>query len=337
MRVLELHESFGLDHLRFTDRPEPQPGPGQVLLRMRAASLNYRDLLMIEGQYNPRQRLPLIPLSDGVGEVIALGPDVTRVALGDRVAPLFAQKWLSGPPDRERLRATLGGPLDGVLAEHAVFPQESLVLVPDHLSDVEAATLPCAALTAWTALMEQGQLRPGETVLVQGTGGVATFALQFAVLAGAKVIVTSRTEAKLEQARGRGAWQTIATDSTPAWGKRAVELTSGAGVDHVIELGGAGTFAQSLQAVRPGGHIAVIGVLGGAAVQTSLLPILMNHLRILGVLVGHRDAFEAMNRAIGHHGMRPVLDRVFDWHDTAEALAYLRAGSHVGKVCLRIA
>jgi NADPH:quinone reductase-like Zn-dependent oxidoreductase len=337
MRVLELHDSFGLDHLRFTDRREPKPGPGQVLLRMRAASLNYRDLLMIEGKYNPRQPLPLVPLSDGVGEVIALGAGVRRVAVGDRVAPIFAQHWFGGVPDRDRLRATLGGPLDGVMMEHAVFAEESVVLVPDHLSDVEAATLPCAALTAWSALMHHGHMQPGETVLVQGTGGVATFALQFAVLAGARVIVTSRSDAKLEHARSHGAWETIQTTTTPAWGKRALELTSGAGVDHVIEVGGADTFAQSLLAVRPGGHIAVIGILGGTALQTSLLPILMKQLRVQGVLVGHRDGFEAMIRAIGQHGMRPVLDRVFDWQDTAQALAYLKTGSHIGKVGLRIA
>lgn len=337
MNVIELHGGFGLDHLRLAERPMPEPGPGQVLLRMRAASLNYRDILIVDGKYNPRQALPLVPLSDGAGEVVAVGPDVQRVAVGDRVLPLFAQLWFAGAPSRDRLRTTLGGPLDGVLAQYAVFPAESVVHAPEQLSDLEAATLPCAALTAWTALMEHGHLQPGETVVVQGTGGVALFALQFAVACGARVIVTSRSDAKLEKAKALGAWETIQVTQTPGWGKRVLDLTDGAGVDHVVELGGADSFGESLKAVRPGGHVAVIGVLGGSMLQTNLLPIVMNQLRVMGVMVGHRDAFEAMNRAIGQHGLRPVLDRVFDWREAADALAYLRTGAHMGKVCLRIA
>jgi NADPH:quinone reductase-like Zn-dependent oxidoreductase len=336
MRVVELQGGFGLDHVAFGQRPAPRPGPGQVLLRMRAASINYRDLLMIEGQYNPRQPLPLIPLSDGVGEVIEMGADVSRIAIGDRVAPIFAQQWLAGAPTKERLRATLGGPLPGVLQEMAVFPAESVVRVPEHLSDVEAATLPCAGLTAWTALVEQGGVQPGDTVLVQGTGGVSLFALQFALIAGARVIITSSSEAKLARARDLGAWQGIHYPSTPDWGRRVLELTEGRGVDHVIEVGGAGTLGESLKAVRPGGHIAIIGMLAGSMLKTSLLPVLMRNLRLHGVLVGHRDGFEAMNRAVERHGLHPVVDRVYGWNELQAAFEYLRSGQHFGKVCLTL-
>ena len=335
MRAFEIQGSFGLQNLVLVDKPDLAPAPGQVLLQLRAASLNYRDLLMIQGKYNPRQPLPLVPLSDGVGEVLAVGDGVTRVAVGDRVAGIFAQAWLDGAPTREALKSTLGGPRGGMLAEQVVLSQDGVVRVPAHLSDVEAATLPCAALTAWRGLVEQGAVKPGETVLVQGTGGVSIFALQFAVLAGARVIVTSSDDQKLERARGLGAWQTINYRTTPAWGKRALELTEGKGVDHVIEVGGTGTLAQSMAAVRPGGHISVIGILAGASAEVNLLPILMQNLRVLGVVVGNRANFEAMNRAIEASALMPVLDRVFPWTEAREALEHLASGRHFGKVCLQ--
>lgn len=334
MRVLELNGGFGLDHLHLAHRPDPVPGPGEVLVRMRAASLNHRDLLMIRGKYDPRQSLPLVPLSDGVGEVVGLGPHVTRVKLGDRVAPMFAQRWLAGEANRERLRTTLGGPLDGVLAELVCLSEQGVAHVPAALSDVEAATLPCAALTAWTGLVDQGRVRPGDTVLVQGTGGVSIFALQFAVMAGARVIATSSTPEKLERLRQLGAWQVLNYRDEPEWGRRAFAL-AGAGVDHVLEVGGAGTLAQSLRAVRPGGHISLIGVLGGATTDVNLLPIVMQNLRLHGVLVGNRDSFDAMTRAIALHGLRPVVDRVFAWTEARAALDHLASGNHVGKVCLQ--
>jgi len=335
MRALELQGGFGLDRLTLTQQPDLVAGPGEVVLAMRAASLNYRDLLMIEGNYNPRQPLPLVPLSDGVGEVVAVGAGVTRVRVGERVAPIFAQAWLAGQPTRAHLRTTLGGPLPGVLAEQLRVAAESVVRVPDHLSDVEAATLPCAALTAWSALITQGHLQPGDSVLVQGTGGVSLFALQFAVLAGARVLVTSSDDDKLAKARTLGAAETVNYRTTKDWGRRAREWTGGEGVDHVVEVGGAGTLAQSLVAVRPGGHIALIGILGGSSTDVSLLPILMQNVRVQGVIVGHREGFEAMNRAVASAGLRPVVDKVLPWTEAREALEYLRSGKHFGKVCLQ--
>jgi NADPH:quinone reductase-like Zn-dependent oxidoreductase len=337
MRVVELREGFGLEHLKVAERPQPAPGPGQVLLRMLAASLNYRDLLMVRGRYDPRQPLPLVPCSDGVGEVVAVGAGVTRVGPGDRVAPIFAQAWLAGEPTRDRLRSTLGGPLDGTLAEHVVLDAEGVVRVPEHLSDEEAACLPCAGVTAWSALVTHGAVRPGEIVLAQGTGGVSIFALQLATLAGARVIATSRDDAKLERARALGAWRTINYRTTPDWGRRAVELSGGTGVDLVVEVGGAGTLGQSLAALRPGGRISLVGVLSGASSELNILPLVMRQIRVQGLLVGSRDAFEALNRAVAAHQLRPAVGRIFPLERTREALEYLASGAHFGKVCIRIA
>ncbi len=336
MKVIEIQDSFGLDNLKITERPEPEPGPGQVLLEMKAASLNYRDLLTVEGHYNPKQPLPLIPCSDGVGRVAAVGEGVSRVEVGDRVATIFAQKWWSGRPEEAKLRSTLGGPYDGTLAEKMVLSEQGVVKVPEHLSNAEAATLPCAALTAWGALVTWGSVGAGDTVLVQGTGGVSIFALQFAQLLGARVIVTSSSDEKLEKARQLGAWQTLNYKSEPAWGKKARQLTGGEGVDHVVEVGGAGTLEQSFQAIRVGGEISVIGVLSGIAAELNITPILMKHVRLQGMLVGSREGFEAMNRAIAAHEMRPVVDRVFPFEQTADALRYMAAGKHFGKIAIEI-
>ena len=335
MRAYVIRESFGLDHLVAVDRPDPQPGPGQVLVRMRAASLNYRDLLMVRGHYDPRQPLPLIPLSDGVGEVVATGEGVGRVAPGDRVAAIFAQRWLSGTPSQAALRSTLGGPLDGMLAEQVVLSEEGVVKVPAHLSDEEAATLPCAAVTAWSALVTQGGVTAGDTVVVQGSGGVSVFALQFARMLGARVFATTSGEAKAERLRALGAAAVVDYRQDTAWGKTFRALTDGRGVDLVVEVGGAGTMAQSLRCVRPGGTVSVIGVLSGTAAKLNLLPILMTGMRLQGVLVGHRDSFETMNRAIALHEMRPVVDRVFPFEETPAALEHLASGAHFGKVCVR--
>ncbi len=336
MRAIVVEGAFGLENLREVERPEPRPGPGEVLLRMRATSLNYRDLLMVRGHYDPRQPLPLVPLSDGVGEVLELGEGVTRVALGDRVCPLFAQRWLSGPARKESMRSTLGGPLDGTLRERMVLSEESLVHVPEHLSDEEAACLPCAALTAWSALVTYGEVKAGDTVLVLGSGGVAVFAVQFARLLGARVIATSSSDEKLERLRTLGARHVINYRTNPDWGKTVRQLTDDRGVDHVVEVGGAGSLAQSLRAVRPDGTVSLIGVLSGTKAPLDILPILMNNLRVQGILVGHRDGFEAMNRAIEAHGLRPVVDRVFPFHEAREAFTYLASGAHFGKVCLRV-
>ncbi len=336
MRALEIHGGFGLENLALAERPDPRPGPGQVLVRLRAASLNFRDLLTVEGKYNPKQKLPLIPCSDGAGEVVEVGEGVNRVQPGDRVCGIFAQKWISGEPTRERLRSTLGGPLDGTLAELAVFDQEGVVKFPAHLSCEEASTLPCAAVTAWSALVTEGGLTAGDTVLVQGTGGVSLFALQLAKAQGARVIATSSQDQKLERVRRMGADGLINYREVPEWGKRAKELTDGIGVDNVVEVGGAGTLAQSLQAVRFGGTVSLIGNLSGTKTEILLTHIFMQRIRVNGILVGHRESFEAMNRAIALHEIRPVIDLIFSLEEAPAAFEHMAAGGHFGKIVVRI-
>ena len=336
MKVIEIQERFGPENLALADRPIPEPGPGQVLLRMGVASLNYRDWLTVTGRYNPKQPLPLIPCSDGVGEVVDLGPGVTRFGTGDRAIPIFAQRWISGEPTREKLRATLGGPVDGTLAEYIALGESCMVPAPEHLSDEEAATLPCAGVTAWSALVTHGGVKAGDTVLIQGTGGVAVFALQFARLVGARVIATSSSDAKLGRARELGAWETLNYRKTPQWGRQVRELTGGRGVDLVVEVGGAGTLAQSLEAVRFGGRISQIGMLAGATAEINVVPLLMKQVRVQGVLVGPREGFEAMNRAIEATALRPVIDRVFPLEETRAALEHLAEGRHFGKICIRV-
>ena len=335
MKAVELR-AFGLDALTLTERPEPKPGPGQVLLQMRAFSLNYRDLMVVKGTYNPKQRLPLVPLSDGVGKVVAIGDGVSRVKSGDRVAGIFMQKWLCGEIDEDKGRSSLGAQAEGVLAEYVVLQEEGVVQVPEHLTDEEAATLPCAAVTAWHALITEGGVKPGDTVLVLGTGGVSLFGLQFARLAGARVLATSSSNAKLERVQQLGASAGINYRENPEWDKAVRTLTGGVGVDHVVEVGGAGTLPQSLRAVRMGGRISLIGVLAGGSGQVSPLPILMKNVRVQGIYVGSREMFEAMNRAIALHKLRPVVDRVFAFEEIREALRTMESGGHFGKICLRI-
>ena len=331
MKAFEI-QSFGKGALTLVERPDPGPPPGHVLVRVGAASLNYRDLLTIQGLYNPKQPLPLIPFSDGAGEVLRTGDGVTRVKVGDRVAGSFFQKWLSGRPTKAKLLSALGGPLQGMLCDQIVLHEDGLVHVPDHLSDEEAATLPCTAVTAWSALVEQGGLRAGETVVVLGTGGVSVFALQIAKLVGARVIVTSSSEAKLERARSLGADEMIDYKKVPDWEKKVRELTGGEGADHVLEVGGGGTFAKSVKATRVGGTISLIGVLAGNSTEVNLTPILMQNIRVQGVIVASRETFEAMNRAIAQHRLRPVVDRVFPFTEAREALAWMASQQHVGKV-----
>ncbi len=337
MKVVEIRDAFGFEHLKVCDRPAPQPGPGQVLINVKAASLNYRDLLMIQGFYNPKQKLPLIPCSDGAGEIAAIGDGVTRVKVGDRVAACFAQGWIAGPPSREKLlNTTLGGPLDGMLAEQVVLHEDGVVKIPEHLTNEEAATLPCAALTAWSALVRHAQTKPGDTILVLGTGGVSIFALQFARIMGATAIVTSSSDEKLARAKQLGAAHGINYSTNANWSKQVRELTGGEGVDHVIEVGGTGTLTQSMRSVKMGGTISLIGVLSGPEAPLNLTPILMQDIRLQGVIVGHRDSFDDMNRAISAHQLKPVVDRVFSMTDIHAAVEYMAAGRHFGKVCVRI-
>jgi NADPH:quinone reductase-like Zn-dependent oxidoreductase len=331
-------QKFGLDGLSLAERPEPTPGPGEVLIRVRAVSLNYRDLMMVTGAYNPKQKLPLIPCSDGAGEVVAVGSGVTRVQTGDRVMGIFSQTWIAGPPSKDKSAGTLGSPLDGMLTQYRVLSAEGVVKTPSHLSDEEAATLPCAAVTAWHALVERGGLKAGETVLVQGTGGVSTFALQFARSTGARVICISSSDDKLERARALGATDTINYKTAPDWDKAAKELTGGVGVDHIVEVGGGATIGKSFRAIRIGGHIAIIGVLGGpASADLSLVPVLMQNLRLNGVFVGSREMFEGMNRAIALSGLRPAIDRVYEYNEAPSAFRHMQAGAHFGKIVIRVA
>jgi NADPH:quinone reductase-like Zn-dependent oxidoreductase len=336
MKVFEIRGDWGFDHLHVGTRPDPRPGPGQVLLRMKAASLNYRDLVVPSRGYGAfTGNLPLIPLSDGVGEVIEVGDGVTRVKAGDRVCPCFHQSWIGGPPDLERLTHTLGGPIDGTMAELMCLSAEGVVKVPAHLTDEQAATLPCAALTAWSALVTYDELGPGSRVLVQGTGGVALFALAFAKLAGCHVTVISSSDEKLARAKALGADAGINYTTTPEWSKASREITSGRGFDHIVELGGEKTLPQSLRAIRPGGTLSMIGVLSGPALAAPLGHVVTRQVRLQGITVGARDGFEAMMRAIGQHRLAPVVDRVFAFEELKEAMAALRQGAHFGKLCIR--
>ncbi len=337
MRAIQIEGGFGIDHLRVVERPDPRPAADQVLVRIAAVSLNYRDLLMVRGHYDPRQPLPLVPCSDAAGVVVEVGDQVRQLRVGDRVMPIFAQDWWDGDPVRAALRSTLGGPRDGVLAELVALPEAGLVPIPAHLDDREAATLPCAALTAWSALVTHGAIAPGASVLTLGTGGVSLFALQLAKLLGARVAITSSSEAKLARAQELGADHGIHYPSDPTWGRSARRWAGGEGVDQVIELGGAGTLPQSLEAVRPGGRLSLIGVLAGAGAKLSLLPILMRNITVQGIFVGHRMGFEALNRAAAEHRLRPVIDRVFPFEEAGAALEHLAGGAHFGKIVIEIA
>ncbi len=336
MNLFQIQGGFGIDHLKETQLPVPSPGPGQVLVQVAAASLNYRDLMTVKGQYNPKQPLPLVPLSDGAGTVRAVGPGVTRAKEGDRVMGIFAQRWLAGEPSAEARSSTLGGPSDGMLSEWICLDQQGVVMTPPHLSDEEAATLPCAAVTAWNALIAKGHVKAGDTVLLEGTGGVSIFALQFAKLSGARTILTSSSDEKLERARSLGADMTVNYKTDPDWSKRVKELTAGQGANHIIEVGGAGTLAASLGCVALGGTISAIGVLSGMAAQVDVRSIFMKGARVQGIFVGPRDTFEAMNRAIALHQLRPVVGRVFPFSEAPEALRYLESGAHFGKVVIRM-
>ncbi len=332
MRAFEIQE-FGIDNLKLVDRETPQPGPFEVLVQLKAASLNYRDLMMVEGRYNPKLKHPMIPFSDGAGIVEIVGTGVTRVKAGDRVMGAFMQSWIDGRINREAAQSALGGGIDGVLSEYRVFHEQGLVPVPAHLSDVEAACLPCAGVTAWHALFEERPAQPGETVVIEGTGGVGIFALQFAQAAGLRTIVLSSSDEKLERAKQLGAADTINYRQEPDWEKAVLKLVP-EGADYVIELGGAETIGRALKAVRMNGLIAVIGVLSGTGPVIDPRSVLMNSTRLQGIYVGSRSMFERMNRTIELHKIHPVVDRVFPWQEAPEALRSMKEQSHFGKICL---
>jgi NADPH:quinone reductase-like Zn-dependent oxidoreductase len=335
MRVIEVRDRCGIESLAVGERPDPSPGRGQILLEFRAFSLNYRDLLVVRGVGRWRPSLPRIPVSDGIGVVAAVGAGVSRVKVGDRVTPIFYPNWLAGNVSHEQLTAPLGGAAaDGVLGEKAVFDESSVVQVPEHLSDEEAATLPCAGVTAWNAVASDSRIAPGETVVVLGTGGVSMFALQFARLLGAFVIVTSSSDEKLARAKQLGADAGINYRTTPDWPNAVMELSCGLGADHVIET--VGGLREAIAAIRVGGSIAFVGLLAGMNAEVDLVALMGKSARVRAIDVGSRAMFTAMNRAIRCHRMRPIVDRVFDFSDAAEALRYLSEARHFGKVCLRM-
>lgn len=325
----------GIDSLTLVERPDPVPGPRQVLVRVRATSLNYRDLLTIEAQSARAAPKPdLIPLSDGAGEVVAVGDGVSRVKVGDRVAGCFMQKWIGGAIDEAAQASALGGALDGMLTELAVLEEDGVARLPPGLSFEEGATLPCAGVTAWHALAEIGGIKAGDIVLVQGSGGVSIFALQFARLFGARVIATSSSAAKAERLRQMGAEAVIDYRATPDWDKDVLKLTGGRGVDITVEVGGAGTLPRSFLATRLAGRIVVIGLLTGAGAQVDPMPILRRNLRVQGLYVGSKHMFESMNRAIEANGLKPVIDRVFPFAQAKEAYRHLKSQSHFGKIVI---
>jgi NADPH:quinone reductase-like Zn-dependent oxidoreductase len=334
MRAWQI-SSFGVDSLDFVERPTPEPGPGEVLVAVRAVSLNFRDLLVVKGVYNPKLQLPRIPCSDGAGSVVEIGPRVTQWKPGDRVMGIFMQNWLDGPLTRERARGTLGGDVDGMLTDFVVLKETGLVQIPEHLSYQEAATLPCAAVTAWNALAA-GDVKPGSTVLIQGTGGVSLFALQFARLCGARVIGVSSSNEKLRRAVGIGLDAGLNYRENPDWDRWALEQTNGEGVDLVVDVGGAGTLARSVKAIRIGGTIAQMGVLGGADEMLAIPRLHIKLARIHGIYVGSRQDFIEMNRAVSLAQLRPVGEE-FHWTQAREVMEKMEEGTHFGKLVLSVA
>ena len=333
MRAYRL-QGTGIDALVKVELPTPKPERRQVLVKVAACSLNFRDLAIALGTYRMPTKPSLIPLSDGAGEVVEVGSDVTRVKAGDRVAGCFFQRWVGGPPAAETHTSALGGGLDGMLRDYAVLEEDGVVKLPAHLSLEEGATLPCAAVTAWHALAEHARIVVGQTVLVQGTGGVSIFALQLALLMGAQVIVTSSSDQKLARAKELGAAHLVNYKVTPDWDKAVVEL-SGGGVDHVVEVGGPGTLAQSLRAIRVGGKITMIGVLSGAAEINPML-VFARRANLQGISVGSTQMFDAMNRAISAGGLKPIIDQVFAFEEAPAAYRHLQSARHFGKVVIRV-
>lgn len=336
MKAYEIRE-FGIDNLALVERPTPEPAAGEVLVRFHATSLNYRDFMVVSGTYNPKMKLPAVPFSDGAGEVVAVGDAVTRWKPGDRVMPIFVQRWFDGESNEEKRRTSLGAGAkwDGVLREFGAFGEESVVAIPEHLSFEEAATLPCAALTAWNALTVSGRLKAGESVLTLGTGGVSIFAAQLARMYGARVISTSGSDEKIAKLRDLGFDEAINYRERDDWDKAVLNLIGSRGVDHVVEVGGAGTLAKSINAVRIGGHVALIGALTGSA-GFDPVTVFMKSIRLQGIFTGSRAMFEDMNKAIEVNELRPVIDRVFPFDQAHEALKHMESASHFGKIVLRV-
>lgn len=331
MKAYQFQAPDGVESLALVDLPKPEPGPGEVRVRVRANSLNYRDLIIASKGYYRNANYPTIPVSDMAGEVDAVGDGVEAWKPGDRVAANFLRDWIAGPPRERVLWSSLGGGVQGTLAEFVVLPAPSLVRVPGHLSFAEAATLPCAGVTAWNALAGSG-LGPGKAVLLLGTGGVSIFGLQFAKAAGARAVVTSSSDAKLERAKALGADAAINYKQHPEWHEQVLAATGGRGVDIVVEVGGPGTLDRSMKSTAVGGAIALIGLLDMPEQQPSILWAMLNSQTIRGIYVGSVEMFEAMNRAIDANGIKPVVDRSFGFGAAKEAYGYFSQQKHIGKV-----
>jgi NADPH:quinone reductase-like Zn-dependent oxidoreductase len=334
MRALEAKD-FSIDALKLGERPVPKPRRGEILVHIKAASLNYRDLAILVQKYLPTLALPFVPASDACGDIVEIGEGVTRFKVGDRVMPIYTQGWHDGLPTLElRTKRTLGAPLSGVLQEYIAVPAEDAVSVPAHLSDGEAATLPIAAVTAWSTLQEGG-IKPGDTVLVQGTGGVALFALQFAKLAGARVIVLSSSDEKLARAKQLGANVGINYRTTPDWNIAVKEATQGKGVEIVVETAGA-TLDKSLASLAFGGFVGIVGFVAGYKAEIPLRAVIGPMIRVQGIAVGSRARFEAMNCAIAQHELKPVVDSTFALEMAADAFRHMEQGKHFGKIVVSI-
>ena len=334
MKAYEINE-FGIENLALVEREKPEQQANEVLVKFHAASLNYRDLMMVKGFYNPKLKVPLVPLSDGAGEIVAVGENVTKWKVADRVCPIFMQGWLDGEIDVGKARTALGGDADGCLREFGAFDENGLVRIPDHLTYEEAATLPCAGVTAYNALSVSGCLKPDDTVLLQGTGGVSIFALQFASVLGCRTIITSSSNEKLNRAKKLGAADLINYKEREDWDQAVLDLTEKRGVEHVVEVGGAGTLQKSVNAVKMGGHVAVIGVLSGKG-EFNPTAVLMKAVKLQGIFVGSRQMFEDMNRLICQHNLKPVIDKTFAFEEVREALERMESGSHFGKIVIKI-
>ena len=337
MRAYQLPKGgAGVDALQQVERPEPKPAHRQVLVKVKACSLNFRDFAIARGSYRMGVKDNLIPLSDGAGEVVETGAGVGRVKTGDRVAGNFFQRWTGGEPSADTHKSALGGGIDGMLAEYVVLEEEGVVKIPQHLSLEEGGTLPCAAVTVWHAMFEHAKLKAGDTVLLQGTGGVSIFGLQFAKAMGIRAIIISSSDEKLKRAKTLGAAHGINYKTTPEWDKAALDFTGGTGVDHVVEVGGAATLTRSFGALRPGGKVTLIGGLSGGATELNPGLIFSRRANVQGISVGSTQMFEAMNRAVEINAIKPVIDRVFPFAEAKAAYHHMASGAHFGKIVIAV-
>jgi NADPH:quinone reductase-like Zn-dependent oxidoreductase len=337
MRAYQLPKGgAGVDALVEVERPDPKPAHRQVLVKVKACSLNFRDFAIARGTYRMPVREDVVPLSDGTGEVVETGPGVTRVKPGDRVAGNFFQRWSGGEPPADAHKSALGGGIDGMLAQYVVLEEDGVVKIPAHLSLEEGATLPCAAVTVWHAMMEHAKLRAGDTVLLQGTGGVSIFGLQFAKAMGIRAIITSSSDVKLSRAKAFGAAYGINYKTTPDWDTATMEFTGGVGVDHVVEVGGAATLSRAFGALRVGGKVTLIGGLSGGATELNPGLIFSRRANVLGISVGSTQMFEAMNRAVEANAIKPVIDKVFAFAEAKAAYHHMASGAHFGKIVIAV-